>query len=240
MLQKIIPAVINATRAAGAKTSSSLNKMSTGFDKTVTIVQDLTTKAENVSSLSKKINTSLAQYSINRSLGKTYNYQTALEECRQQLVDPLFQNVDFLRRMHLTYVPSKFPSGDRIVFKKSQMNLIDSCLKKNKKIKLEFMNENGETINAVFIPKKAHLGEECHRVAIRRTLPSGASESVTSSYFPKSSQIRVVETNLDGSKRISSIFGTEESAKIKTAAIPSNNSNNAVSCDKFAKITSKQ
>ena len=149
-------------------------------------------------------------------LGTNNTVAQAEEKLRRELIDTQFSSVQKLfKRVQNSFIPTEFPSGEKINLKKSCINEIVNNALKGKETNFEYTNKNGETIKGFVSKKVKKQGEDCFFVQIKRIFGE-QSETIETRYYPKSSEIRSAGKKANGQKTVSIITGNETGGKLKT------------------------
>ncbi len=175
---------------------------------------------DSVTAAKNKFIDTKAKTNVEKMLGVENSVANAEEKLRKELIDTQFSSIHGLfKRIHNSFMPVEFPSGEKINLKKSLVNEIAANVSKGKESSFEYTNKNGETIKGFVSKKVQKQGEDCFFVQMKRIF-GDSSETIETRYYPKSSEIRSVGKKADGTKTISIITGNETGGKMKTSAHP--------------------
>ncbi len=173
-----------------------------------------------VTAAKDKIINTKAKANVEKMLGTDNTVVHAEERLRRELIDTQFSSVQKLfKRVHNSFMPVEFPSGEKINLKKSIVNEIASNSLKGKETNFEYVNKNGDTIKGFVSKETKKQGEDCFFVQMKRIF-GDKNETIETRYYPKSSEIRSVGRKPDGTKTISIITGNETGGKLKTNTHP--------------------
>lgn len=192
--------------------AGAVDKSLSGAISTSKLIEELPDAAAAVKD--KFVNTK-AKANIEKMLGVENSVVNAEEKLRKELIDTQFLSAQRLfRRVHNSFIPAEFPSGEKINLKKSTINEITDNALKGRESSFEYTNKNGETIKGFVSKKTKKQGEDCFFVQMKRIF-GDSSETIETRYYPKSSEIRSVGKKADGTKTISIISGNETGGKVK-------------------------
>ncbi len=194
--------------------SGAVDKNLGGVISTSKLIEELPDAA--IAAKDKIINTK-ARANVEKMLGIKNSVANAEEKLRKELIDVQFSSAQgFFKRVKNSFIPTEFPSGEKINIKKSIMNEITNNALKGKETNFEYTGKNGEIIKGFVSKKVQKQGEDCFLVQMQKIASDNATEIIETRFYPKSSEIRSVGKKADGRKTISIISGNEAGGVMKS------------------------